>query len=433
MNRRRVRAMAMAVTAALSLLVGACGEAEGPQMEPPQVEAPPDTIPASATRADTLEWLAERTYADAQTTLYEDTIPACATCEIRLTPVGAFGTIDDRYLLRRVPIVERDSRGRFYATVREATDQELILYEPDGTVVRQVGRLGGEGPGEFSRAIGSILVGPGDSLYVTHDYDRLSVFDSSGVSARAVRLRSGVSFTPYLVRVDDEGYLVAYRSVLRGAVAPDSEIARNRLHLFAHDGRHLRSYGGLGMVDLRHLLRTNEPHFAGPTDAWATVGGSVWLGTALNYRLERINERGSVDRAVGVVPPDSWNLSVRMDLHEEGATIRIPFGRLLGFRQLSDRFGAAVLDIGSEDWENVDRRTQSDGRYEAGVHQELRDSVLDVMDLETGEVVARKRLTLPSYLMSDGTLYSVHEDEVTGVVSVRAYEIELVGWDDSTP
>lgn len=55
-------------------------------------------------------------------TVYNDTVAVCAECVVHLEPVGRFGQMTDSILLRGIPRVERDSRGRFYATV---------LYERD--------------------------------------------------------------------------------------------------------------------------------------------------------------------------------------------------------------------------------------------------------------------------------------------------------------
>jgi hypothetical protein len=416
------RRVARATWLGLALVV-AC--ADGPEAVG-DVEM--ETLSPAQSMADSLERLFRATYEGAHTTVYEDSVPSCDACEIRLVPVGAFGELDDQFLLRDLPIlVERDRRGRFYATVSRAWDHELILYEPDGTIVRQVGRPGGDGPGEFRRGITSMLVGPGDSLHVVHDLVMLSVFDSSGTHGRTVRRDADFTEPPTLVKVDEEGYMVAFEYILRG----ESTIARHRLHRFAHDGTHLRSFVRPGIVDMRSTMSLGWPVYAGPTSAWAGRDDSWWVASALHYRLERIDHRGEVDRVIGVRPPPDWHMLLNMSLLDDEGIMKRPHGRLVGFHQVDARFGVVVLLVPSPDWESVEERPHhqhSADRIAIEQQQELRDSVLDVIDLASGEVVARKRIPSLSYLTRDGTLYSVSVDHL-GVISVEAFEVELVGWE----
>ncbi len=406
----------------LGLLVVACSD--GP---PDAEEGAREPIGPAETMADSIQRLFDSTYARAEVTVYEDSVPSCGRCELRLVPVGRFGDLDDRYLLRDLPLlVERDSRGRFYATVHGAADQELILYESDGTVVRQVGRPGGSGPGEFLRGVTSLLVGPGDSLHVVHDAVMVSVFDSAGTHLRTSRLGTGTNVPPTLLNVDEYGYLVAFR----GIVSPGAVVAGYRLHRFAHDGTHLESFGRPGLTDLQMALRAGTPLIAGPTGAWRGRDGGVWLLHGLYYRLERIDHRGEVDRVIGVRPPPRWHMLLSLDLQDVGGVIKLPDGRLKGFHELNTRLGIAVINVPSEEWESVQTRPHhrysDEGRLIAiEQYQEVWDAVLDVIDLETGKVLARKRLPRQSFLTRDGTLYSVYVDEL-GVISVEAFEVEFL-------
>jgi hypothetical protein len=172
------------------------------------------------------------------------------------------------------------------------------------------------------------------------------------------------------------------------------------------------------------------PVLVGPVHAWAGDGGSLWMTRRVNYRLERLDHRGQVDRVIGVRPPRNWHMEVNMGLEEVGA-MTLPPGGLWGFHPLNEQFGVAVFQIPSEDWESVEHRPHH--RYSAereaiDIHQKRMDSVLDVIDFASGEVIARKRIQLPSRLTSDGTLYSVFVDEL-GIISVEAFRIELTGFE----
>jgi hypothetical protein len=118
-------------------------------------------------------------------TIDTDTVPECAACVVTTPARARLGRLEDPVLLRNIPIIESDSRGNFFAAVAGARDHDIIMYDPDGNVVRTVGRFG-SGPGEF-RIVWDLYIDRHDTLYVGHD-SRLSVFDSAGAFVRGVRL-----------------------------------------------------------------------------------------------------------------------------------------------------------------------------------------------------------------------------------------------------
>jgi hypothetical protein len=73
--------------------------------------------------------------------------------------------------------IDVDASGTMY--VLEAKEQELRVFGPDGTFLRQVGRKG-SGPGEFEQANG-VALAPGGEIWVySPAARRLEVFDTSG-------------------------------------------------------------------------------------------------------------------------------------------------------------------------------------------------------------------------------------------------------------
>jgi hypothetical protein len=59
--------------------------------------------------------------------VFERLSPVCEACAIHMDPLGEFGNLDDEVLLRVLPRVERDGRGRFLAWVPSARDHEMIF------------------------------------------------------------------------------------------------------------------------------------------------------------------------------------------------------------------------------------------------------------------------------------------------------------------
>jgi hypothetical protein len=411
----------------LVVLAGACSEVS-PQLEQEPVQL--EGLDPTADRLDTIAWLEEQTYGQAVTTVYQDTLPSCGSCEIELVPVGSFGRVEDEVLLVDIPVrVQRDSRGRFYA-VAVGWTLEVIVYEPDGSIVRTVGRQG-EGPGEFRHTVTDLLIGPGDSLFVAHDGLRLSVFDSSGTAASTRLLDTGASNARMLlVEASDDEVVLSF-------APPHSaeELQLHPLHAFDRDGTLVRSFGPVGVEPLQHarLLPERPIRTGGPWWTSSAPDGALWVWSASNYRLERIGRASGVDRVIGVVNPDAWHGQLTMSFVDEEGTMMRQMLTVSGFHQFREDLGVAVLSVASPGWEQLELRRHP--RFPADllasdVHQELRDSVIDIIHIPTGEVLARKRIPEPSYLTSDGTLYSVTVSEL-GVIQVQAFEVELVGFEAS--
>jgi hypothetical protein len=416
-------------TLCIAVGLGACTETPAPAPEPGLRAT---DLASSATREDTIAWLEEQTYGQAVTTVYQDTLPACGSCEIELVPVGSFGRVEDEVLLADIPVrVESDSRGRFYA-VAVGWTLEVVVYEPDGSIVRTVGRQG-EGPGEFQRTVTDLLIGPGDSLFVAHDGMRLSVFDSAGVVADARLLDTGGSAVSRmaLVEVSDGEVVLTY--------APPRSLDEHQLHplnAFDREGTFVRPFGPVGVAPLRdaHLLPGRPIRTMGPMGTSMAPDGATWIWHGANYRLERIDpESGVVDRVIGVTNPVSWHGQLRMSFLDEDGVIMREGMSVNGFHQIDENLGVAVLSVASPGWRDVELRPHPRfpaDRRASDVLQELRESVIDIIHIPTGEVLARKRIPEPSYLMGDGTLYSVTVSDL-GVIHVRAFEVDLVGFEGS--
>jgi hypothetical protein len=191
--------------------------------------------------------------------LYADTLPACAMCTLRLRALPPIGRHEDAVLLRDLPIVERDSDGRYIAAVRNAQDHEVIVYDSGGRFLRTVSRFG-SGPGEF-RSVQDLHITPGDSLVVAHD-GYISVFDSAGTFVRTVRLDPG-PWMPYtrIVAVGPAGILLNAVNLPRVSATPQSTRLMDEvpLHLFAHTGEYVRGFGPDDLLAAYWKARDIEP------------------------------------------------------------------------------------------------------------------------------------------------------------------------------
>lgn len=381
-----------------------------------------------------------------RTTVFRDSRPTCAACEIQLTPVGSFGALEDSILLRNIPIVERDSRGLLYATVRAARDHEVIVFAPGGEILRTIGGPG-EGPGEF-RTVWDILVGAGDSLLVGHG-GTVSVFDPSGRFARSVRLDRASSFQRHFVRADADRIVLTELRASRSPVQP--------LQIYDEQGRHLRSVGPPDLRAILHAGRSGTDRgslVSGMRRTGSQADGAVWLVASTGgYRLERVAPDGRVGRTIGVVAPAAWNVEpLLMNLAEAEARLPAPSRRDGPTRPHRSRAASAerrpeveppgfvrdvsvaergllvvILHVAAENWQEA--RVALDTTVvpavaEAGYEQQIHDTIIDVLDIATGDVVARRRVDGTLYSTSGGDLYRPSVAP-TGVIGVEVFEVDL--------
>jgi hypothetical protein len=383
-------------------------------------------------------------------TIYNDTVPACRECDIVLTPEGSFGGLHDEILLQSIPIVERDSRGFFYAIVPLWRNHELIVYAPDGRIERTIGRRG-SGPGEFAIATVDHFVGRGDTLYVAHDRNRLSVFDSAGKWIRSVQLEPPGDQEKRIVAVSKDSYVLNV-----GHQRPD--LVGRPLHIYDRAGKHQRAFGPYGLAAASALSDAGRKLGLGVSvtrHAAVASDGSYWLLEGAVYRLEHVDSTGRIIRVIGVESPQDWRGELFMTpeeyvLHfEQSVRVAQPASPDRGAPRQTERRSRAAprmkiggiaftgrdllvvaVHVAAVDWDKVvvkldTTRFREQSVPEPGYYQKRHDTILDVIDLRTGEVLARKRVSGTAYLTRGGDLYipSTTED---GVINVKAFDIEFV-------
>jgi len=379
-------------------------------------------------------------------TVHSDTAPACTTCTVSLWSAGGFGSVDDAILLRGIPTVEHDSRGRFYATVRYADDHELIVYDADGGIVRTVGRSG-DGPGEF-RSIWDFALGVNDTLYVGHDR-RLSVYDSTGQFVRDVTFEPVNDPKARLIHVSENAIVLTQ---VLSKYSPDTLALP--LHLYDPSGQYVRALGTRGVLgdfSFEHGL------LVGNRKSRLSAAGSVWLKD-MQYQFENLDlDEGVVRRVIGVRTPEEWGLPLFMTLDELMASIapgqlRRPIARrphagwAAGERPTERRptaRPATVVDdfiarerslivlvhVASTDWADAvvqldTTRYSNQSISEPGYRQQLYDTMVDVIDIESGLLLARSRVPGMLSFTGDGTLYRTSVDEL-GVINVEAFSLDF--------
>lgn len=363
--------------------------------------------------------------ADDAMTYFPDTVPACQTCSLTLEPLTVIGRLTDPVLFPRFPEVLRTSRGEYIGATLRFQPPEIVVFDREGQFVRTVGRQG-EGPGEFRR-VTAIALGADDSLYVGHESLRTSVFDSTGTYVR--------SLSPMGAFV--EGILPMQDALVVNAAERSAELAGIPLHVVDLEGNYLRSFGDLNVM---------APY--GSTERVFSSGeaGTVWVAEKGNYRLENLDTYGRKLRVIGVAPPASWYTVTHMTregylAHMAEAIIikwSVPVERptrpewpppfrISGIHAPGNGLLFVSLHVAADDWEEVELEyldLPGEFMHTDGTKEKLHRTIIDAIDVETGEVRARTEVDGLAYLTNDGTLVRVGVTDI-GLVYAETYTVRF--------
>lgn len=127
-------------------------------------------------------------------------------------------------------LVAVDGAGRIF--VGEQQDPRIYAFTADGDLFGTIGRQG-SGPGEFER-IGSIYVGPGDTLYVFDSrLERMSAYEPTNLDLAYdfTVFPDSLGLPYWLVGVLDTGFLVTFG----WPVTPGEALGERRLYVMRVD------------------------------------------------------------------------------------------------------------------------------------------------------------------------------------------------------
>jgi hypothetical protein len=278
-------------------------------------------------------------------------------------------------------------------------------------------------------------VGRGDSLFVIHD-SRLTAYDTAGNVARAMRFESRLELPLDLVDVRDEGVIVSHLKQFSGA-----DTLGLPLSVYDTSGRFVRAYGPLGVMgefgESMELPRGVALH--GLRASAISPDGSIWLQD-VNYRFENVAAGGDIIRAYAVTTPPSWS----MPLYTVSGTIiaqsrkrttssappagpqpvpdtarpvrrptRPPRSSISGFAMLSDTIMVVLVLVASPDWAKAEGHydpatlhfVEDSPRLLPGYREQLHDTMVDIVNTSTGQLLSRTRVSGLMRISSDGTLY----------------------------
>jgi hypothetical protein len=301
--------------------------------------------------------------------------------------------------------LERDSRGRYFVAPT-ITPGQIGVFAPDGKLLRTIGRAG-EGPGEF-REIKHLMVGPGDSLHVVHDFGYITTVTPDLEFVRRVSVQPR-SFIPGPLLLWQDGRLLSLRYGTGGG-------ADYPLRFLNVDGSTGPGFGK--SVEYGY----GDDMYSG----FVALEGWIWAAKRQKYEL---------------------------DVFAPSTTLLTTYRRVTSwFPRLSDKerrkagfYKAAVESIAASNsllWilsmrptAPPPKRPGGDVEVAAAANQgppsiaelaEQLDHYLEVFDSKSGRMLARAHLKnhIPGGFLGGDQLYTYTEDE-QGIVSVVVWQLQL--------
>ena len=220
-----------------------------------------------------------------------------------MVDIGSAQADDPAYQLYRVRSVARLHDGEL--VVLNGGTQEVFVYDPAGRHLRTFGGRG-QGPGEFTGA-SWLQVTPADSILV---YDgnqrRFTLFDSSGVAARTVRLDRLDPWSRRPLGLLADGSIVVSHFV-PSANSPPSGVQRDsvRLERISARGDSLPALGTFPGSENFWLvtseeLGAGEPLMFGTTLEIAVTDSVVYVGISDRYEIRAFDATGALRRIIRI-------------------------------------------------------------------------------------------------------------------------------------
>jgi hypothetical protein len=325
--------------------------------------------------------------------------PTCSTCQLTLERVVSLGSLSDpTSIMRTVGGIQHDSKGRYLAT-GTPQNSDVLVYDSTGRYVDTWGR-NGDGPGEF-RAVRDLMLLPGDSLLV-HDrsLQRLTVLDTDGKyvwssSHPALQLREVAPFSDSLW-------------VAAGSASSPDRIGY-ALHFIRPDGTVTASFGGPYTIvssrpslGKRIIVHKDQRLWAVRLDRYEVeewrLEARPEMIRLLDREIEWFPDRDVEGVTTGTEPRNPW---IR-DLYVDDNDLLWVIASVQDLDFPGSYTGGGVAD--------------KEGTY---------DSMIEVIDLRTNEVLVSQRFReFLRRFTSDGLIVG-YRAESTGLVVVDIWRPQL--------
>lgn len=296
----------------------------------------------------------------------------CDSCIVSLKRVAQLGTDDGPGALGGTGTVARSPGGLFFVATARMLD-EIKVFDSDGRFLRTIGRAGA-GPGEFRHIW--LLSAVDNTLYA---------FDGDNDRVTTLRLPDGeiVSEQPWKWPARSVAILKSRSFVINADISIPA-LAGVPLHLLSSDGEIARSFG-----ETEDLTRP-DVGYAGQRVLAASNDGNVWSAPRTSYVMTKWSPSGrvisTIDRDAAWFRPHRNTVSFTADRPPPPLVVQMredAWGRLWILSSVADESWQEGLEF---------RPDHPDGpRYVPGNLHDYFDTVIEVVDTRTGELLASGR------------------------------------------
>jgi hypothetical protein len=322
-------------------------------------------------------------------------VALCERCTIRLDKYALLGSLDGPDAMTEYAKLAVTSAGEILAAGAYEWG-ELIRFNRDAKPLGRVGRRGA-GPGEQDHIM-QVSIGRGDTIHIL-DSGRLNSFTSTGRPFAAHRVPA---------RTWGVLPLGGSRFVVTAAVGTRDAIGFP-LHI-VDSSRIVKSFGGeytaVTPATQRQLYRVLAS--SGPAHFWSAVSTS--------YVLERWDGAGNLTASFTRNP--EWFLTRSF---EASATTLPPTSTIRGLYHDGGRYVWVIAVVADENWKAMPLHPTGipgEKRNPRVNKNKQRDTIIEVIDLQTSTVIASARYDLVLEHIGGRYLYSYEERE-----SVPTYQL----------
>lgn len=283
-----------------------------------------------------------------------------------------------------------DDAGRIY--VLDWKEIHVKTFDQNGTYIRTIGKKG-QGPGEFILPL-SVLITHRNELAVNDYRSRLAIFSLDGEFKKNIQIaKSGLSS----VDIDSEGNIVG-RAIVR-----EEENPRYELKKLDSELNYLHS---LGSSPLPSASRDGFNPFGGIISFRIDNYDQIICGYPENYEIKIYDREGNLKRKI-MKDYDPVEIT---DEEIKEATENTPPELKVSIPKYHMAYSWFTVDDEGRIYVMTNKQVdEGEGYY------------YDVFDPE-GKFIVKIPLKIRPYVLKNGKLYTVEEDE-EGFLMVKRYEV----------
>jgi len=322
--------------------------------------------------------------------------PQCDLCELTLSPVLTLGNANSD-IPYDVPVAASVTNNRLFLTMR-ADPAQVFVFDLEGNYIAKFGR-NGAGPGEYR--IIEHIISDNNLLYILdRPLQRATVLDANFEVRQVFRL----PVRPL------RALLFSSDQLILNAIVPTADLVGMPLHTVDTTGAIAASFGETETpFSLRSPLSAVRNLAKLPSDS------VFWSAHRDRFQIDAFTASGKLVRSVVRVAP--W-----LPIYEAAAEPPIASVADITFDEAGLLW--VLITARQENWRSALDAAQAN-RDPAGVNSKVWDSIIEVIDLNSGAVLARKRydehlirFAGPRFLTS----YKQHED---GTPQITVWRVTL--------